>query len=584
MQTSIIIIIIMMEVNTKKCFVSSYVEDTNRHRATITELFLNGEPVRCLTLDESMQYLGIAVAARRKVRFKNNESAMETFYSTLEKIARSPLAITQKIHAIRMFLMPTLDYVLLNGEMKQSTATKLDKRIRATICTLIEARGIPKALIHASWKDGGLSIPSVRDRQNVLTIRAFIQMLNSRDRNVRNMMRKAVKDERVFRKIEESEESRFLGWKDEDGGQRSGTGTITIRARKANEELGTRITETEEEINVMIGSTPFIQQENKRKTLGWFITNAIIRPGYIQSLKEKTTKGDQFEDLIDNRQSNSTMSQGTPMADNITRFMIAGRCDLLPTPNNIATWTGAEKPMCTCGKREHAPITLKHILNDCGYYVSLYMERHNRVMEVIREVITNRDDVEILAEDSQADVELRLKPDLVIRNPEHIVIVDATCPYGGSILQQTEEGQLIKRGRNLEKAFALKMEKYEPLRRALMSRYGSPVEILPIVVSSLGIIYKRTITEIKRILKVPKKKMAKMLRRLSRTAIEGSYKVWLKRTREQDEGDDDPQGEDQQNQDREDSEEEEGDEEEDIAREDLALWPREAAILYGDAP
>ena len=571
-----------MEVNTKKCFVSSYVEDENRHRATITELLLNGEPVRCLTLDESMQYLGVAVAARRKVRFKNNESAVETFLSTLEKIARSPLAITQKIHAIRMFLMPTLDYVLLNGEMRQSTATKLDKRVRATICTLIEARGIPKALIHASWKDGGLSIPSVRDRQNVLTIRAFIQMLNSQDGNVRNMMRKAAQDERVFRKIEESQEGRFLGWKDEDGGQRSGTGTITIRARKANEELGTRITVTEEEINVTIGTTPFIQQENKRKTLGWFITNAIIRPGYIKELKRKETKGDQFEDLINNRQSNSAMAQGTPIADNITRFMIAGRCDLLPTPNNIATWTGGEKPTCTCGKRENAQITLKHILNDCGFYVSLYMERHNRVMEVIRDVIANRDEVEILAEDSQVDVGLRLKPDLVIRNSEQIVIVDATCSYGGSILQHTEGGQLIKRGRNLEKAFAQKIEKYEPLKRALMDSYRVPVEILPIVVSSLGIVYKGTIMEMKRILKISKRKLAKTLRKLSRTAVEGSYKIWLTRRKEQNEGDENKQGDDQLHEDREDSEEEEGDEEEDINHEDLAQWPREAAILYRD--
>ena len=574
-----------MEINTKKCFISSYIRDEERHRATITELLINNEPVKSLTMEESMQYLGIAVAARRRIRFKNNESAVETFLSTLEKIAQSPLAITQKVHAIRMFLMPTLDYVLLNGEMKRSTATKLDKRVRATIGTLLEARGTPKSLIHASWKDGGLSIPSVRDRQNVLTIRAFIQMLNSQDKNIRTIMNQIVQDERKFRKIEESEDSKFLGWKEDDQGKRSGTGTIVVRARKANEELGTKITETAGEVTVWVGRTPFIQQGNKRKTLGWFITNSIIRPRHVEALQNKETKGDQFMDLINNKCSNGMMANRTPHPDNMARFVMAGRCDLLPTPNNIATWTGQEKPICTCGKREHAQITLRHILNDCGFHTRQYMERHNRIMQLIRDVVTNEDDTEILAEDSTIGEGSRLKPDLAIKSPKHIIIIDATCPYGGSILQQDEEGHLIKRGRILEKAFKDKIDKYTPLKEILEERYQMKTEILPIVVSSLGIIYKKTMTEVKRILDIPKKKMTKLMKRLSQAAIEGSYQIWRQRARKDaDEGAEDREREEDEElqRTRDDEDEEDENEEEEFTQEDIGRLPLEARTLYRD--
>lgn len=62
----------------------------------------------------------------------------------------------------------------------------------------------------------------------------------------------------------------------------------------------------------------------------------------MQALGNKETKGDQFADLINNKCSNYMMANRAPHPDNITKFVMAGRCDLLPTPNNIATWTEQE--------------------------------------------------------------------------------------------------------------------------------------------------------------------------------------------------------------------------------------------------
>ena len=428
-------------------------------------------------------------------------------------------------------------------------------------------------------------------------------MVNSRDEKIRLLMREATDQERRFRVIQEEENSSFMNWKDEDEGQRPGTGTIIVRARKANQELGTKIQTNQEEAVLCYKDTKFIQGQNKHKTLGWFITNAILRPQYIRAIEEHQVKGDTFRNLTNNKPSNHLLGNATPYADHLVRFVTAARCNLLATPNNIAIWTGQEKPHCTCGKRENAHITLRHILNDCGYHTRAYMKRHNGIMQIIRDLITETTDVEIIAEDSTTDTGSNLKPDLVVKTQEQIIIIDATCPYGGSLLGQNENEEVRRQGRSLEKAFEAKIAKYTPLKETLRERFGGTIEILPIVVSALGAVYKRTASEIARIIKPSKKRLKKILRRLSKTAIAGSYEIWrqLNRTRNQNEkeGEDDPREARTQrdlNEDREEEETEEEhqgidieededeDEEEEVTQEDIQRWPSEARILHRDTP
>lgn len=387
-----------------------------------------------------------------------------------------------------------------------------------------------------------------------------------------------------------------MNWKDEDEGQRSGTGTIIVRARKANQELGTKIQTDQDEAVLCYKDMKFVQGQNKHKTLGWFITNAILRPHYIRAIEEHQVKGDAFRDLTNNKPSNHLLGNATPYADHLVRFVTAARCNLLATPNNIAIWTGQEKPYCTCGKRENAHITLRHILNDCGYHTRAYMRRHNGIMQIIRDLVSETADVEIIAEDSTTDTGSNLKPDLVIKTQDQIVIIDATCPYGGSLLTQNENEEVRRQGLSLKKAFEAKITKYTPLKETLRERFGGTAEILPIVVSALGAVYKRTASEIARIIKPSKRRLKKILRRLSKTAIAGSYEIWrqMNGTRNQDEmeGEDDPRDAGTQrdpNEDREEEEhqgddvEEDEDEEEEVTQEEIQMWPPEARILNRDS-
>ena len=401
-------------------------------------------------------------------------------------------------------------------------------------------------------------------------------------------MRQAVEDERKFRKIRSEENATFLNWENGDKGTRTGTGTIVIRARNANRELGTKVTMTERGATVIANDTMFVQKENKRKTLGWFITNAVIRTKYLKDIKENKMKGDAFQDLTNNKPSNAVVANACPYSDNIVKFVTAARCNLLATPNNIAIWTHQEPPICTCGKRENAKITLKHILNDCGFHTALYMRRHDAVMQVIRELVLENEETEILAEDNTPEGGGNMRPDLVVKTQNRIIIIDATCPYGGSLFPRENHNEDRNARSSLRKAFQTKMTKYTPLKQSLEARHGQTSEILPVVVSSLGAVYKGTTSEIARQFHLPKKKENKLLRRLSRTAIEGSYRIWkeLMIRKERDENNanprDDREEEENPEENRQQQEEESDNEEEDLNQSDLEWSPEVRRLLLID--
>jgi hypothetical protein len=48
----------------------------------------------------------------------------------LKKIVESPLLIAQKIDAMKTFVLPTLDFMMLNGNVGEKQVTEMDKYIR----------------------------------------------------------------------------------------------------------------------------------------------------------------------------------------------------------------------------------------------------------------------------------------------------------------------------------------------------------------------------------------------------------------------------------------------------------------------
>jgi hypothetical protein len=178
-----------MEVNVKKCNTASYMEDQNRHRCSLgTPLKLNGKDIPNLTLAQSLKYLGTAVAARRTVKLEAAGTKLTEMKIRLQKVMDSPLLTVQKIHATKTFVLPMIDFIMLNGDVGVRQLKDMDKHIRGQVDKSLKVRGLPIECHHMSWGDGGFSIASLEDRRNVLLIGSFGHMGLSKDEKTKKAM------------------------------------------------------------------------------------------------------------------------------------------------------------------------------------------------------------------------------------------------------------------------------------------------------------------------------------------------------------------------------------------------------------
>jgi hypothetical protein len=519
-----------MEVNVKKCATAPYLIDSNRHRCSLAEnLGLNGKPIPKRTLAESLKYLGTTVAARRTVKLETAKTKLTEMRVRLAKIIDSPLLTVQKIDAIKTFLLPMLDFMMLNGDVGVKQLRDMDQNIRGAVDRALKVKGLPVECHHASWKDGGLSYPSLLDRREVLLVRSLTQMMLSRDERVRGATRWFAEEERRHRKIDEDPDSNFLNWSNQHG--ENGTACLATRTRKACAKLKIQLKLVNEEMVVKTD-----ESEYKTRTamgIGRFLTQKVIRPDKYNRLIAHELHGATYTTLKANDVSNRGITDiYAQRSDAYFRFMVVGRADCLPTPANIQRWFNrGEAPNAEhcrrCGMARRP--TFAHILNECPIDYQMMTERHNRVARVVKEAVLKfvdenlRSDIHentTIAQEGLPDGLRTLRPDIVFEREGNggrvTEILEFSCPYG-----------YVSHGRDtLATVYEQKKAKYSDLAEALRILKQQPVNVTAIIVSSMGAVYPQSLKELRKILGCSSREAQKLGRRMSDAAITGSFKIW----------------------------------------------------------
>jgi hypothetical protein len=145
----------------------------------------------------------------------------------------SQLLRVQKIDTVKIFRLPSLDFMLLNGDVREKQLQNMDKHIRASCNKALKVRRLPVECHHGSWQDGGMSFPSLVDHRRVLMIRSLGQMITSKDNKVREAMRWFINEERDHRGIGVDPKSNFL---DLERGKGKARNNSIRRANKDNME------------------------------------------------------------------------------------------------------------------------------------------------------------------------------------------------------------------------------------------------------------------------------------------------------------------------------------------------------------
>jgi hypothetical protein len=114
-----------------------------------------------------MKHLAAPIAARRTVKLEEMELL-------LGKTMSRALFTVQKIDAVIIFLLSSIDFLLLNGEVGGIELRLMDKKIRRMMNRELKIKRLPIECHHTSWGNGRLSHLSLRDRGDVFTIRPFV--------------------------------------------------------------------------------------------------------------------------------------------------------------------------------------------------------------------------------------------------------------------------------------------------------------------------------------------------------------------------------------------------------------------------
>jgi hypothetical protein len=206
-----------LKVNVEKCVTTSSIfdrEERGRRHSIWVPLTRCGKDVPVNIHPDSVKSLGFPIGGDRHERSLSGNTTLTEMRLTIDKITKSPPFVVQKIQELRTYVLPRIDFLLLNSDVLKSDLKAFDEHMRGEVQKWIGNRGIPVAVLHLSWNDGGLPIPSLCDRRLTQMLRTFAHMMLSKDRFVKRFFRFRLEEERINHHMDYDEESpTFCGWK-----------------------------------------------------------------------------------------------------------------------------------------------------------------------------------------------------------------------------------------------------------------------------------------------------------------------------------------------------------------------------------
>ncbi|GMO18120.1 MAG: hypothetical protein Ta2E_09230 [Mycoplasmoidaceae bacterium] len=211
------------------------------------------EEVEILELKDALKYLGVPLRTRKlaNLRFYNNN--IRKVKNLINLISCSGLKISQVIPAIKIFILPKLDYLMANSVMEMGKLKELDLFIHGSIHKLIGGPHLRKSLYYLSWKDWGFGLKSMEERYAVMKLNNTAQLFLKND-ETKEFAEWIIEEEIKQRKVEWEENGKyFFNWKFVNGeGIRGKYHSIMAKTYKAANkiQIGIKYIEKEDKIKI----------------------------------------------------------------------------------------------------------------------------------------------------------------------------------------------------------------------------------------------------------------------------------------------------------------------------------------------
>jgi hypothetical protein len=106
----------------------------------------------------------------------------------IRRFGRTNLTIAQKLEGVGFMELPRIDYRMMCSDSKASDLDSFDAWLRWKVSSWLHLTGIPVGVPGMSWRDGGFTLTSLRERQNTMIIRTICDIMTSADRDATKMM------------------------------------------------------------------------------------------------------------------------------------------------------------------------------------------------------------------------------------------------------------------------------------------------------------------------------------------------------------------------------------------------------------
>ena len=479
-----------------------------------TNLTIYGKDVKIINKDNLYQYLGVPMGGT------SNKASLDKLFGEVQSmfllIGKSLLSATQKIEAFNIFINSKLTFHLKEQNIYKAKLEEFDDKIRELIklhiLDLENSCPMTNDVLYAPKSMGGLGIICATDEFMVMAICRIYKLINSQHIETQKILKEELIDVAARRTNNTTDILSACKWLDGSNIHINNSNNIKTwltRIRTAfldiakhhntfvtfifqQNQLCLKINSLNETIIITPNTSKIIC-----KTLHDYIKNSYGRKWMARSCQGYIVR------LVTSPSLEWKIPDFLPDVD--FRFLTKARANSLNVgmcQKNLVN--PSESILCRhgCPDHEGAP----HVINHCPFGQLTRIAKHNWIQNVLANILMEMDiNVEVASVPSECSG--GLKPDLVVRFPDRIMVIDIKCPF------DTDEA--------VDAARAGNQNKYQNLCQEIRTITNITTTLDTFVVCSLGTWDKRNNLILKK-LGIPVKNFKSIKEKMTRLVIKGS--------------------------------------------------------------
>ncbi|GFW84053.1 reverse transcriptase domain-containing protein [Trichonephila clavipes] len=437
-----------------KCALLAFRHSRSRGSVDGTALRVSGSAIPSLTGLEAYKYLGLRVG--RNFR-QGHTNLFKSAANNIVSIRDSLLAPWKKLHAIRLIILPRLDFACRNTLILKSQTVRLDQLLIATTKKILNLPDRANtALVHLSCRKGGAAMPRFRDLLDVHSIGHAFRSLSYPDAIVSDVTQKSL-ESIACKKI------------------RSAPNLFALADYLNGSNSGPLASDAGDFSTVWSHSLIYIHKQPNAVSVAPSATKILVRllsdeleTSYLNKLASLPDQGKTIDTVSLHPASNHFIQAGHYNRFCDWNFIHRARLGVL----QLNATKRFRKYNLKCRKCGYAKETVPHVLNHCKTHSTAWKRRHDAYQNhVARSIPSYMGSMSINKKFPCTSPSLIA--DLVLRGSGgETVIVDFTVAFED-------------RYESLVAARNAKIFKYQPILESLRAA-GKPAYLDAIVVGALG--------------------------------------------------------------------------------------------------